>query len=180
VKDHSNLPAALHQKTLSLQERLDIFKEGTMNLEYVLGYMTTDQYLCFLIVHIHTFLVFQQEIEHEQVFCQGIWLYIPGLTVGSRRIKIYDAMRIFTGNNPARQFECGQQRVGNYSCLCGIHVTDHSNLAAALPSMSLESNSSIRSFFFRLERGLMFEAEKCFHIVPSLKMSSLSCRDKVC
>jgi hypothetical protein len=35
--------------------------------------------LCFLIVHIHTFLVFQQEIEHEQVFCQGIWLYIPGL-----------------------------------------------------------------------------------------------------
>jgi hypothetical protein len=33
----------------------------------------------FLIVQIHTFLVFQQEIEHERVFCQGIWLYIPGL-----------------------------------------------------------------------------------------------------
>jgi hypothetical protein len=31
-------------------------------------------------------------------------------------------------------------------------------------------------FFFRLERGLMFEAEKCFHIVPSLKMSSLSAK----
>jgi hypothetical protein len=30
VKDHSNLAAALHQTTLSLQERLDIFKEGTM------------------------------------------------------------------------------------------------------------------------------------------------------
>ena len=25
-----------------------------------------------LIVQIHTFLVFQQEIEHERVFCQGI------------------------------------------------------------------------------------------------------------
>ena len=33
-------------------------------------------------------------------------------TVGSTGIKIYDAMRIFTGYNPARQFECGQQRKG--------------------------------------------------------------------
>jgi hypothetical protein len=41
-------------------------------------------------------------------------------------------MRIFTGDNPARQFECGQQRGGNYSCLCGIHVKDHSNLAERL------------------------------------------------
>ena len=30
MKDYSNLSAALHQKTLSLHERLDIFKEGTM------------------------------------------------------------------------------------------------------------------------------------------------------
>jgi hypothetical protein len=30
VKDHSNLVIALHQKNVSLQERLDIFKEGTM------------------------------------------------------------------------------------------------------------------------------------------------------
>jgi hypothetical protein len=30
-------------------------------------------------------------------------------TVGSTGIKIYDVMRIFTGDNPARQFECGQQ-----------------------------------------------------------------------
>jgi hypothetical protein len=33
-------------------------------------------------------------------------------TVGSTGIKIYDVMRIFTGDNPARQFECGQQRRG--------------------------------------------------------------------
>jgi hypothetical protein len=33
-------------------------------------------------------------------------------TVGSTGIKIYDVMRIFTGDNPARQFECGQQRGG--------------------------------------------------------------------
>jgi hypothetical protein len=33
-------------------------------------------------------------------------------TVGSTGIKIYDAMRIYTGDNIARQFECGQQRAG--------------------------------------------------------------------
>jgi hypothetical protein len=33
-------------------------------------------------------------------------------TVGSTGIKIYDAMRIFIGDNPSRQFECGQQRKG--------------------------------------------------------------------
>jgi hypothetical protein len=33
-------------------------------------------------------------------------------TVGSTGFKIYDAMRMFTGDNPARQFECGQQRKG--------------------------------------------------------------------
>ena len=33
-------------------------------------------------------------------------------TVGSTGIKIYDIMRIFTWDNPARQFECGQQRGG--------------------------------------------------------------------
>jgi hypothetical protein len=57
----------------------ELGKRRHLKVEYVLWYMTFDQYLCFLIVQIHTFLVFHQEIEHERVFCQGIWLYIPKL-----------------------------------------------------------------------------------------------------
>jgi hypothetical protein len=37
VKDYSNLSAALHQKTLSLHERLDIFKEGTMSVKILIA-----------------------------------------------------------------------------------------------------------------------------------------------
>ena len=55
-------------------------------------------------------------------------------------------MRIFTGDNPARQFECGQQRGGNYSCLCGIHVKDHSNLAAALHQKTLSLQERLDIF----------------------------------
>ena len=45
-------------------------------------------------------------------------------TVAGYRIRL----RVFTGDNPARQYEGGQQRGGNYSCLCGVNVTDHQNL----------------------------------------------------
>jgi hypothetical protein len=61
VKDHSNLA-----------ERLDIFKEGTMWKHFSASNINP-------LSNLNTFLVFQQEIEHERVFCQGIWLYIPGL-----------------------------------------------------------------------------------------------------
>ncbi|VDH99747.1 Hypothetical predicted protein [Mytilus galloprovincialis] len=37
-------------------------------------------------------------------------------------------LRFFSGDGPARQFEAGQQRGGNYSCLCGVHSKDHINL----------------------------------------------------
>lgn len=37
-------------------------------------------------------------------------------------------LRVFTGDNPACQFEGGQQRGGNFSCLCGVSVKDHSIL----------------------------------------------------
>ena len=37
-------------------------------------------------------------------------------------------VRLFCGDNPARQFEAGQQKGGNHSCLCGIHYKDHQNL----------------------------------------------------
>lgn len=42
-------------------------------------------------------------------------------------IQIYDIMRVFSGDGPARQFEAGQQRGGSYSCICGIKSADHCN-----------------------------------------------------
>ncbi|VDI63951.1 Hypothetical predicted protein [Mytilus galloprovincialis] len=42
--------------------------------------------------------------------------------------KIQDCLRLFSGDGPARQFEGGQQRGGNYPCLCGVHAEEHTNL----------------------------------------------------
>ena len=36
-------------------------------------------------------------------------------------------LRVFTGDNPARQFESGQQRGGRFSCLCGVPTSNHNN-----------------------------------------------------
>ncbi|CAG2207135.1 unnamed protein product [Mytilus edulis] len=43
-------------------------------------------------------------------------------------ITFKDKIRICSGDNPARQFESGQQRVGQYSCLCGVESKSHINL----------------------------------------------------
>lgn len=43
----------------------------------------------------------------------------------------YDVLRVFSGDGPARQFEAGHQRGGNFSCLCGISVKEHQNLECA-------------------------------------------------
>jgi hypothetical protein len=92
-------------------------------------------------------------------------------TVGSTGIKIYDVMRIFTGDNPARQFECGQQRGGNYSCLCGIHVKDHSNLAAALHQKTLSLQERLDIF----KEGTMWKHFSASNINPlsNLKKNDL-------
>lgn len=47
-------------------------------------------------------------------------------------VPIFDVMRVFSGDGPARKFEAGQQRGGNFSCLCGIPSKEHSNLEYAL------------------------------------------------
>ncbi|CAC5399835.1 unnamed protein product [Mytilus coruscus] len=43
-------------------------------------------------------------------------------------INFNDKIRICSGDNPARQFESGQQRGGQYSCLCGVDSKSHINL----------------------------------------------------
>ena len=48
-----------------------------------------------------------------------------GITIDN--IVLYDKLRIFSGDGPARQFECGQQRGGHYSCICGVETRNHTN-----------------------------------------------------
>lgn len=40
---------------------------------------------------------------------------------------IHPILRVFTGDNPARQFESGQQRGGKFSCVCGVPTSEHNN-----------------------------------------------------
>lgn len=44
------------------------------------------------------------------------------------KIPTYDELRIFSGDGPARQFESGQQRGGNFTCLCGVNAENHTNI----------------------------------------------------
>ena len=46
-------------------------------------------------------------------------------------VPFFDVIRAFSGDGPARQFESGQQRGGNFSCLCGMPSNEHSNLEFA-------------------------------------------------
>ncbi|CAG2187203.1 unnamed protein product [Mytilus edulis] len=49
-----------------------------------------------------------------------------------KREEFSDIVRVFSGDNPARQFKAGQQRGGNYSRLCGVHSKNHINFEACL------------------------------------------------
>lgn len=74
-----------------------------------------------------------------------------GITVDN--IVLYDKLRIFSGDGPARQFECGQQRGGHYSCICGVETRNHTNFLCTwkiLP-MSLDDRQNL------LEQGILWE-----------------------
>lgn len=43
-------------------------------------------------------------------------------------VEVYDALRVFSGDGPAREFEAGQQRGGNFPCICGAKASSHCNL----------------------------------------------------
>ena len=49
------------------------------------------------------------------------------ITATSMNAPFQDVFRMFSGDNPARQFESDQQIGGHYSCLCGVHVENHQN-----------------------------------------------------
>lgn len=71
-------------------------------------------------------------------------LKVPSKTKGG--IEINNIVRIFTGDNPARQFEAGQQRGGNYSCICGLHVKDHQNLTTAMNQQTMNIDERLAHF----------------------------------
>ena len=68
---------------------------------------------------------------HEPIYIEGV--------------PIRDNLRIFSGDGPARQFEAGQQRGGNFSCICGIRSEDHNNLQCSFLSKvsSLEERRQV-------------------------------------
>ena len=66
---------------------------------------------------------------------------------------LYDDMRLFSGDGPARQFEAGQQRGGHFSCICGIRANEHENLASTFTLVELQNKScdfTIFAFCFQV------------------------------
>lgn len=50
------------------------------------------------------------------------------LPISEGTVKVFDVVRVFSWDGPARQFEAGQQRGGNYPCICGVKAAQHGNL----------------------------------------------------
>ena len=67
-------------------------------------------------------------------------------TLRTQEGSIQYAVRFFSGDGPARQFEAGHQRGGNYSCLCGIRAKDHLNLECALRSRVPSLEDRMKTF----------------------------------
>lgn len=73
---------------------------------------------------------------------------------------MWDDLRVFSGDGPARQFESGQQRGGNFSCLCGIPSADHGNLVRCYRTnqMTLDDRCklfSTKSSVYKLKKGIL-------------------------
>ena len=64
---------------------------------------------------------------------------------GNINVEMYDCLRGFSGDGLARQYETGQQRGGNYSCVCGVKTTNHTNLITCynVEALSLDERSKL-------------------------------------
>ena len=76
--------------------------------------------------HLH-FLARCRSSEDEQIANSETRLSCLQDTVNNLKSpagnEIYDIPRLFKGDSPARQFEDGQQKGGNYFCNCGCHAS---------------------------------------------------------
>lgn len=75
----------------------------------------------------------------HQLMSSQLWRD-PIYTYRDIQMKVYDTLRVFSGDGPSRQFEAGQQRGGNFSCLWWVSVKEHQNLECPfrcyIPSLS--------------------------------------------
>ncbi|CAG2220767.1 unnamed protein product [Mytilus edulis] len=68
-----------------------------------------------------------EQSSYTAVRIEDLQILSEPITADNGNIKIFDVMRVFSGDGPARQFEIGQQRGGNYPCVCGVHANAHGN-----------------------------------------------------
>ena len=75
-------------------------------------------------------------------------------------VEVCDILRVFSGDGPARQWESGQQRGGNFPCICGIKATEYGNLVHCYRHEELDlddrrnlvvSSESLK----RIEKGML-------------------------
>lgn len=86
-------------------------------------------------------------------------------------IALNDKLRVFSGDGPARQFEAGQQRGGNFSCICGVATSDHTNLQCCwnITPMSLDDRQDV------LKQGILWKRIMSGNLNPfqNLKKSDI-------
>jgi hypothetical protein len=103
-----------------------------------------------------------------------------GITV--ENLVLYDKLRIFSCDGPARQFECGQQRGGHYSCICGVETRNHTNFVCTwkiLP-MSLDDRQTLGILWKKILSGDLhpFRNLKKKNLMRNLKQDQLKSQTK--
>ena len=100
-----------------------------------------------------------QQLLYSDIRLEDISLLRENLET-SDGIPIRDKMRVFKGDSPARQFEAGQQKGGNFFCCsCSIQGNFSANLRYTLQSKSLSLQerinkvTQIESALQRIRRG---------------------------
>ncbi|CAG2184714.1 unnamed protein product [Mytilus edulis] len=85
-----------------------------------------------------------EQSSYTAVRIEDLQILSEPITADNGYIKIFDVMRVFSGDGPARQFEIGQQRGGNYPCVCGFHANDHGNvvLCYGISSLTLDERAA--------------------------------------
>ena len=94
-------------------------------------------------------------------------------TISNCKTEIHDILRIFTGDNPARQFEAGHKRGGNYTCLCGIMAKNHMSIDCCLRKQT----PSIQERMTILKNGVVwkdFDMETNINPFNELKKEELN------
>ncbi|VDI40242.1 Hypothetical predicted protein [Mytilus galloprovincialis] len=86
-----------------------------------------------------------EQSSYTAVRIEDLQILSEPITADNGNIKIFDVMRVFSGDGPARQFEIGQQRGGNYPCVCGVHANDHGNfvLCYGISPLTLDERVSL-------------------------------------